>query len=130
MITISHSIEKKMKRRFQSLTQIGRQFQSLERKVYADWFNWFHSPSATKELPYMANNDEHMDEYLCPNFLSASIFGLVYHSRYQKFELTEKAVSRSPHMQPVQVLANNMAARRNTLRFFAKKSLCMLILCC
>ena len=35
-ITFSHSIGKKMKHRYQSLTRIGRQFQSLERQVYAD----------------------------------------------------------------------------------------------
>ena len=37
MITFSHSIGKKMKHRYQSFTRIGRQFQSLERQVYADW---------------------------------------------------------------------------------------------
>ena len=36
-ITFSHSIGKKMKHRYQSFTRIGRQFQSLERQVYADW---------------------------------------------------------------------------------------------
>ena len=37
MITFSHSIRKKIKHQFQSFTRIGRQFQSLERQVYADW---------------------------------------------------------------------------------------------
>ena len=36
-ITFSHSIGKKIKHRYQSFTRIGRQFQSLERQIYADW---------------------------------------------------------------------------------------------
>ena len=49
-------------------------------------------PLLPKELPYMANNDEYTDEYndeyLCRDFLSVSIFGRGYHSRYQNFEFT------------------------------------------
>ena len=49
-------------------------------------------PLLPKELPYMANNDEYIDEYndeyLCRVFLSVSIFGRGYHSRYQNFEFT------------------------------------------
>ena len=37
MITFSHWTRKKMKHRYQSFTRIGRQLQSLERQVYADW---------------------------------------------------------------------------------------------
>ena len=40
----------------------------------------------------MANNDEYTDEYndeyLRRDFLSVSIFGRGYHSRYQNFEFT------------------------------------------
>ena len=39
-------------------------------------------PILPKKLPYMANNDEYTDEYLCLDFfLSASFFGRSYHSR-------------------------------------------------
>ena len=38
----SHSIGKKMKHWYQSFTRIGRQFQSLERQVYADWTGFYH----------------------------------------------------------------------------------------
>ena len=59
-----------MKHRYQPFMRIGRQFQSLERQVYADWTS-VSFPSA-KELPYMANNDEYTDEYndeyLCRDF--------------------------------------------------------------
>ena len=67
----------KMKHQYQSFTRIGRQFQSLERQVYADWTS-VSSPPLPKELPYMANYDEYINEYndecLCRHFLSASIF--------------------------------------------------------
>ena len=55
-------------------------------------------PLLPKELPYMANNDEYTDEYndeyLCRDFLSVSIFGRGYHSRYQNFEFTGHTLSR------------------------------------
>ena len=80
-----------MKHRYQSFMWIGRQFQSLERQVYTVGCR-FHSPYA-KGVAYMANDgeyiDEHNDEYLCRGFLSASIFGRGYHSRYQNFECTD-----------------------------------------
>ena len=50
-----------------------------------------YSPSA-KGLAYVVNNgkyvDEYNDKYLCCDFLSASIFGPGYHSRYQNFKFT------------------------------------------
>ena len=84
-----------MKHRYQSFTRIGRQFQSFERQVYADRTSV--SFPLPKELPYMANNDEYTDEYndkyLCRDFLSVSILGRGYHSRYQNFEFTDRHLS-------------------------------------
>ena len=79
-----------MKHRYQSFTRIGRQFQSLERQVYADWTSVSFPLCQRSCLIWrtMANNDEYNDEYLCRDFLSVSIFGRGYHSRYQNFEFT------------------------------------------
>ena len=69
-ITFSHSIGKKMKHRYQSFTRIGRQFQSLERQVYADWTSVSFPFCQRSCLIWrtMANNDEYNDEYLCRDF--------------------------------------------------------------
>ena len=69
-ITLSHSIAKKMKHRYQSFTRIGRQFQSLERQVYADWTSVSFPLCQRSCLVWrtMANNDEYNDEYLCRDF--------------------------------------------------------------
>ena len=73
-ITFSHSIGKKMKHRYQSFTRIGRQFQSLERQVYADWTS-DSFPLCQRSCfirRTMVNNDEYTDEYndeyLCRDF--------------------------------------------------------------
>ena len=83
-----------MKHRYQSFTRIGRQFQSLERQVYADWTSVSFPLCQRSCLIWrtMANNDEYTDEYNDEYnvviFLSVSIFGRGYHSRYQNFEFT------------------------------------------
>ena len=86
-----------MKHRYQSFRWIGRQFQSLERQVYADWTSVSFPLCQRSCLIWrtMANNDDEYndeyninDKYLCRDFLSVSIFGRGYHSRYQNFEFT------------------------------------------
>ena len=43
----------------------------------------------------MANNEEYIDESYVATFLSASIFGRSYHSRYQNFEFTDSCTPYS-----------------------------------
>ena len=64
-----------MKHRYQSFTRIGRQSQSLERQVYADWTSVSFPLCQRSCLIWrtMANNDdeyndEYNDEYLCRDF--------------------------------------------------------------
>ena len=79
------------------------------RVFYADWtsvpvprtsslrgLNVGFIPPLSKELPYMANNHE----YTLTNidvviFLSASIFGRGYHSRYQNFEFNDEGTNEN-----------------------------------
>ena len=56
-----------MKHRYQSFTRIGRQFQSPRTSILRGLDVGF-IPLLPKELPYMANNDEYNDEYLCRDF--------------------------------------------------------------
>ena len=81
-----------MKHRYQSFTRIGRQFQSLERQVYANGLRGLDVgfiPLLPKELPCMANNDEYTDEYndeyLCRDFF----VGLNFWSR-QRVDTTKR----------------------------------------
>ena len=67
-----------MKLRCQFFTRSGRQSQSSKRQI--TWFGCqFHSPLPT-ELPSIANNDKHIDEYndeyLSRGFVSASLVSL------------------------------------------------------
>ena len=90
-ITFSHSIGKKMKHRYQSFTRIGRQFQSLERQVYADWTSVSFPFCQRSCLIWriMTNTlTSTMTNTYVVIFLSVSIFGRGYHSRYQNFEFT------------------------------------------
>ena len=93
-ITFSHSIGKKMKHRYQSFTRIGRQFQSLERKVYADWtsVSFLFCQRSCLILRIMTNT---MTNTYVVIFLSVSIFGRGYHSRYQNFEFTGPYLART-----------------------------------
>ena len=86
-----------MKHRYQSFTRIGRQFQSLERKVYADWTSvsfLYHIPFCQRSCliwRIMTNTlvlTNTMTNTYVVIFLSVSIFGRGYHSRYQNFEFT------------------------------------------
>ena len=92
-ITLSHSIGKKMKHRYQSFTGIGRQFQSLERQVYADWTSVSFPFCQRSCLIWrimtntLANT---MTNTYVVIFLSVSIFGRGYHSRHQNFGFTGK----------------------------------------
>ena len=82
-ITFSHLIGKKMKHRYQSFTRIERQFQSLERQVYADWTSVsFHSfPFCQRSCltwRIMTNTlTNTMTNTYVVIFLSVSIFGLL-----------------------------------------------------
>ena len=71
-VTLSHSKGKKMKHRYQSFTRIGRQFQSLERQVYADWT----SVSSIGFIPLLSYTDEYNDDYLCRDFFVGFNFWL------------------------------------------------------
>ena len=86
-----HSIGKKMKHRYQSFTRIGRQFQSLERKVYADWtsvsFPFCQRSCLIWRIMTNTLTNTMTNTYVVI-FLSVSIFGRGYHSRYQNFEFT------------------------------------------
>ena len=90
-ITFSHSIGKKMKHRYQSFTRIGRQFQSLERQVYADWtsvsFPFCQRSCLIWRIMTNTLSNTMTNTYVVI-FLSVSIFGRGYHSRYQNFEFT------------------------------------------
>ena len=90
-ITFSHSIGKKMKHRYLSFTRIGRQFQSLERKVYADWtsvsFPFCQRSCLIWRIMTNTLTNTMTNTYVVI-FLSVSIFGRGYHSRYQNFEFT------------------------------------------
>ena len=86
-ITFSHSIGKKMKHRYQSFTRIGRQFQSLERQVYADWTS-VSFPFCQRSCLIWRIMTNTMTSTYVVIFLSVSIFGRGYHSRYQNFEFT------------------------------------------
>ena len=90
-ITFSHSIGKKMKHRYQSFTRIGRQFQSLERQVYADWtsvsFPFCQRSCLIWRIMTNTLTNTMTNTYVVI-FLSVSIFGSGYHSRYQNFEFT------------------------------------------
>ena len=91
MITFSHSIGEKMKHQYQSFTRIGRQFQSLERQVYADWTSVSFPLCQRSCLTWRIMTNiltNTMNYTYVVIFLSASIFGRSYHSRYQKFECT------------------------------------------
>ena len=86
-ITFSHSIGKKMKHQYQSFTRIGRQFQSLERQVYADWTSVSFPFCQRSCLIWRIMTNTLTNTYVVI-FLSVSIFGRGYHSRYQNFEFT------------------------------------------
>ena len=58
----------KMKHRYQSFTRIGRQFQSLERQVYADWTSVSFPFCQRSCLVCDEYTDEYNDEYLCRDF--------------------------------------------------------------
>ena len=80
-----------MKHRYQSFTRIGRQFQSLERHVYADWTSVSFPFCQKSYLVWriMTNTlTNTMTNTYVVIFLSVSIFGRGYHSRYQNFEFT------------------------------------------
>ena len=83
MITFRHSIGKKIKHRHQSFTRIGRQFQSLKRQFNADWTS-ISFPLCQRSCRIWRT----MTNTYVVIFLSASIFGRGYHSRYQNFKLT------------------------------------------
>ena len=90
-ITFSHSIGKKMKHRYQSFTRIGRQFQSLKRQVYADWTSVSFPFCQRSCLIWRIMNNtltNTMTNTYVVIFLSVSIFGRGYHSRYHNFEFT------------------------------------------
>ena len=86
----------KMKHRYQSFTRIGRQFQSLERQVYADWtsvsFPFCQRSCLIWRIMTNTLTNTMTNTYVVI-FLSVSIFGRGcrgYHSRYQNyFEFTE-----------------------------------------
>ena len=81
----------KMKHRYQSFTRIGRQFQSLERQVYADWTSVSFPFCQRSCLIWriMTNTlTNTMTNSFVVIFLSVSIFGRGYHSRYQNFKFT------------------------------------------
>ena len=67
---LQSSNQEKMKHRYQSFTRIGRQFQSLERQVYADWTSVSFPLCQGSCLIWriMAKNDEYNDELLCRDF--------------------------------------------------------------
>ena len=94
-ITFSHSIGKKMKHRYQSFTRIGRQFQSLERQVYADWtsvsFPFCQRSCLIWRIMTNTLTNTMTNTYVVI-FLSVSIFGRGYHSRYQNFEFTDTSL--------------------------------------
>ena len=87
MITFSYFIGKKMKHRYQSSTRIGRQFQSLERQVYADWTSVSFPFCQRSCLIWRIMTNTMTNTYVVI-FLSVSIFGRGYDSRYQNFEFT------------------------------------------
>ena len=84
-----------MKHRYQSFTRIGRQFQSVERQVHADWTS-VSFPLCKGVALYgeqwrimMTNTlTNTMTNTYVVIFLSVSIFGRGYHSRYQNLEFT------------------------------------------
>ena len=81
----------KMNHRYQSFTRIGRQFQSLERQVYADWtsvsFPFCQRSCLIWRIITNTLTNTMTNTYVVI-FLSVSIFGRGYHSRYQNFEFT------------------------------------------
>ena len=83
-ITLSHSIGKKMNHRYQSFTRIGRQFQSLERQVYADWtsvsFLFCQRGCLIWRIMTKTLTNTITNTYVVI-FLSVSIFDRGYHSR-------------------------------------------------
>ena len=90
-ITFSHSTGKKMKHRYQSFTRIGRQFQSLECQVYADWTSVSFPFCQRSCLIWRIMTNTMTNTYVVI-FLSVSIFGRGYHSRYQNFGFAGTAV--------------------------------------
>ena len=86
----------KMKHRYQSFTRIGRQFQSLERQVYADWtsvsFPFCQRSCLIWRIMTNTLTNTMTNTYVVI-FLSVSIFGRGYHSRYQNFEFTGMSTS-------------------------------------
>ena len=76
-----------MKHQYQSFTQIGRQFQSLKLQGLRGLDVSF-IPPLPKKLPYMANNDEYNDEYLCRDFFVGFIFWLKLSFQIQNFKFT------------------------------------------
>ena len=88
MITFSHSIGQKMKHRYQSFTRFGHQFQSLKRQLYAVWTS-VSFPLCQRSCLISRKMTNRMTNTYVVIFLSASISGRSYHSRYQNFEFTE-----------------------------------------
>ena len=82
-----------MKHRYQSFTRIGRQFQSLKRQVYADWtsvsFPFCQRSCLIWRIMTNTLTNTMTNTYVVI-FLSVSIFGRGYHSRYQNFEFTAR----------------------------------------
>ena len=100
-----------MKHRYQSFTRIGRQFQSLERQVYADWTSVSFPLCQRSCLIWrtMANNDdeyndEYNDEYLCRDFF----VGFNFWSRLS-FQISEFRVHCS---NPLDVSKNSWFVKR------------------
>ena len=87
-----------MKHRYQSFTRIGRQFQSLERQVYADWtsvsFPFCQRSCLIWRIMTNTLTNTMTNTYVVI-FLSVSIFGRGYHSAYQNVEFTEFQLSRT-----------------------------------
>ena len=116
-ITFSHSIGKKIKHQYQSVTRIGRQFQSLERQVYADWtsvsFPFCQRSCLIWRIMTNTLTNTMTNTYVVI-FLSVSIFGplkntLHYHEKFARGVICRSHVFSgkyflSIHMSKVRVL--------------------------
>ena len=126
-----------MKHRYQSFTRIGRQFQSLERQVYADWTSVSFPFCQRSCLIWrtMTNTlTNTMTNTYVVIFLSVSIFGRGYHSRYQNFEFTDgHLLAKNMAAKHVHAICTRhlhtpfaYAIKKTPYAFFAKITLCML----
>ena len=83
MITFSHSIGEKMKHPYQSFTQIGHLFQSLERQFHVDW-TLVSFPLCQRSCliwQTIVNNDEYIDRYNDECLIRNFFVGFNYWSR-------------------------------------------------